>query len=813
MKRVYYSRRGSGPPNRARGDSFARAGGPGCLIRALAATALGLLSANADPTFSDANWISLNPSIPGANGQVSAAVADGSGNLYVAGSFSIIGDVVANRIAKWDGSSWTVLGSGMNNPIYALAVSGSDVYAGGDFTMAGGTAAYRVAKWNGSTWTPVGSGLNSTVRALAVSGSDLYAAGSFTTATNSGATVTVNCIAKWNGSSWTNLGSGISGSSPCVFALATAGSNVYAGGRFIAAGGTDAIGIARWDGGSWTNLASGMGGSYPNVYALTVSGSDLYAGGEFTKAGGGSSYCIAKWNGSGWASLGSGISGTLPRVYALTVSGSDVYAGGQFSYAGGGAANYVAKWNGVTGWSVLGLGMNNTVTALAMLGSDVCAGGSFTTAGGSAASMIAKWNGTSWTAWGSGMNAWVVALTVSGSNVYAGGDFTTAGPTAASSIAKWDGTHWWALGSGMGGNVEPYVYALAASGSNVYAGGKFMAAGGTAAPYIANWDGVNWKAVGLGMNDYVYALALAGSDLYAGGNFTRATNSGNVALTVNRVAKWDGSSWKALGSGINSYVYALALAGSDLYAGGSFTRATNSGNVAVTVNNIAKWDGSNWTALGSGVNGTVSALTALGGEVYAGGSFTTAGGGVANRIARWTGTSWTNLGSGMNSYVYALAISGNNLYAGGEFTMATNNDNVAVTVNHIAKWDGSSWSALGSGTSGGAAWVDALAVLGSDLYVGGAFATAGGKVSAYIAQAKLTPPLSILTDDARLGFSNRCFGFSLSGAAGNTVIVEGSTNAVDWRPLQTNTLGASPAYFSDPGSVNMARRFYRARLQ
>src|SRR6266566_1382460 len=40
-----------------------------------------------DPTFSDANWSSMNPSIPGADSTVLAAVVDGSGNLYISGDF------------------------------------------------------------------------------------------------------------------------------------------------------------------------------------------------------------------------------------------------------------------------------------------------------------------------------------------------------------------------------------------------------------------------------------------------------------------------------------------------------------------------------------------------------------------------------------------------------------------------------------------------------------------------------------------------------------------------------------------------------
>src|SRR5262245_31423531 len=101
-------------------------------------------------TFSDANWISINHSgIAGTDGQVFAAVVDASGNLYIGGDFIVAGNVVANRIAKWNGSTWTALGSGMNGRVRALAVLGSDLYAAGDFTTAGGVSANYIAKWNG----------------------------------------------------------------------------------------------------------------------------------------------------------------------------------------------------------------------------------------------------------------------------------------------------------------------------------------------------------------------------------------------------------------------------------------------------------------------------------------------------------------------------------------------------------------------------------------------------------------------------------------------------------------------------------------
>ena len=110
--------------------------------------------------------------------------------------------------------------------------------------------------------------------------------------------------------------------------------------------------------------------------------------------------------------------------------------------------------------------------------------------------------------------------------------------------------------------------------------------------------------------------------------------------------------WTNLGSGMNSDVWCLAYDGTNLYAGGTFT---NAGEVAA--NCVAKWNGFTWTNLGSGVTGTdtytsassVSDLVYDGTNLYACGVFTNAGGVAANRVAKWNGNSWTNLGSGMNS--------------------------------------------------------------------------------------------------------------------------------------------------------------------
>ena len=211
------------------------------------------------------------------------------------------------------------------------------------------------------------------------------------------------------------------------------------------------------------------------------------------------------------------------------------------------------------------------------------------------------------------------------------------------------------------------------------------------------------------------------------------------------------------------------------------------------------------------------ALAVSGGTLYAGGSFTTAGGSAANCIAQWNGSSWSALGSGMNGgdgfgpYVFALAVSGSTLYAGGDFTTAGGS-----AANYIAQWNGSSWSALGSGMGGGSyPDVVALAVSGSTLYAGGYFTTAGTNLSYYVAMANLAGsplPIAIITTNAAFGFTNGVFGFNVSGPSGSNVVIQASTNLQTWIPLQTNLLGSGLLYFGDSHSPTNRQRFYRAQL-
>jgi len=304
-------------------------------------------------------------------------------DLYVGGSFTSIGGLSANRIAKFDTltSSWSALGVGVNSDVYALAAVGTDLYVGGNFTTAGGSSANYIAKWDTltSTWSALTTGTNAYVRALAAIGMDLYIGGNFSIAGG----ITANCIVKFDTltSTWSSPGSG---TNSYVRALAVIGTDLYVGGNFVTAGGSSANYIAKWNGSAWSALTTGANSS---VYALAVIGTDLYVGGNFTLAGGiANTVYVAKWNGLAWSAL---TTGTNAYVLALTTDGTDLYVGGNFVTAGGSPANRIARFVILAStWSALRTGVNGDVYSLVSIGTNVYVGGNFTTAGGLAVGYI-----------------------------------------------------------------------------------------------------------------------------------------------------------------------------------------------------------------------------------------------------------------------------------------------------------------------------------------------------------------------------------------------------------------------------------------
>ena len=138
------------------------------------------------------------------------------------------------------------------------------------------------------------------------------------------------------------------------------------------------------------------------------------------------------------------------------------------------------------------------------------------------------------------------------------------------------------------------------------------------------------------------------------------------------LARWDGTSWTDVNGGVGSggpgdyqYVFALEPCGQDLFVGGNFSSAGG-----VPIEFIARYDGADWFALGSGVNGNVWDFAQDENTLFVTGEFGTAGGVLCNSIASWDGYEWSPLGSGLNDHAYSLGVFDDDLYVGGWFYLA-----------------------------------------------------------------------------------------------------------------------------------------------
>jgi trimeric autotransporter adhesin len=157
-----------------------------------------------------------------------------------------------------------------------------------------------------------------------------------------------------------------------------------------------------------------------------------------------------------------------------------------------------------------------------------------------------------------------------------------------------------------------------------------------------------------------------------------------------------------------------------LFVGGKFERANRK-----LANNIAVWDGTAWSTVGKGVDGEVKDICAVGKDIYVCGDFSYVNKGKndegieAYQIAKWNGTTWSALApKTVDRQIYALATDGKDLYIGGNFKKI----NDETETNAIAKWNGKKFVAMGGAFD---RYIWSMVFVGSKLYVGGYFAEFG----------------------------------------------------------------------------------------
>lgn len=663
---------------------------------------------------------------------------------------------------------WSALGLGVDQRVEDFVMfddgNGEALYVCGFFSNAGGQPSDRIAKWDGLSWSSLNVDFSGSPQALAVfddgNGPALFVAGSFSAVDGQ----PISSIVKWDGASWSGIGN-ISGSVRTLIVHDDgSGPALYAGGNIGGAGGQIANGVAKWDGAVWSALGSGLGGQATILQALDMAvfddgtGPALFVTGEFTTAGGAPAEYIAKWDGSSWSPVGGGLSltGTSLAVFD-DGTGPALYVGGFFGIAGGVSVSRIAKWDG-NSWSAVGSGVNGGIQSLAVFddgtGPVLYAAGHFTAAGGQPAEYIASWDGSSWSAPLPGLDSTVFSLGAfedgRGPVLYVGGLFTSAGGAPASNIAEYRRPlgEWSNIANGANDAVRLFQKADLGAGEQLFVGGDFSVIFGQSIRAIASFDGSQLSALGAGIGgpgSSVHSMVLhddgSGLALYVGGTFTESNGGPG-----NFVARWDGSQWSALGAGTNNTVLTLASVdhgdGPVLYAGGLFTQA--GGQAA---NRIARWNGSSWETVAGGACSNVRAMAVIGPNLIVGGDFTHVGGngcfgGInANHIARFNGAAWSALGLGTNGAVHSLLVrtndDGSALLVGGQFDTAG-----TVVANRVARWNGSNWFRVGAGFDNGIVHSLTLLDLGTDFGTGttptpvalGSFTTSEGRTVNQIAR-------------------------------------------------------------------------------
>ncbi len=661
--------------------------------------------------------------------------SNGSGG----GTWSDVGGGVAALQNEW----FEPVGALVAAPMGALV---DGVIVGGVFQEVGLPikAVPNLARWDGTSWSALGGGVNGPVRALAwLPDGSLAVGGGFVAAGGFGSSVKVNGVARWDGTSWSSLWDQPTAAYVSAMTVTPGGELVIAGGLGSINGAPPAT-VAMWNGSTWTPLGGIAPGSGSGVLALTWSSTlGIVAGGTFKNFGGSQANAVARWNGNAWVKIGSGLGGDNPSyndVYALaSLSNGNVIAAGFFQDTVGEVKNSVAHWDG-SSWRAMGdlqpsggYGYTIFTSLHAETGQSVIAGGNFTledrlSPGGTAVSSIARWRSTDvlggWSAMGPGTNDWIRAsISRSNGDLVVAGDFSSiAGvfsPRVATRRAS-DG-EWVSLGM----PAEAWmINALAETpDGTLYAGGTTLVEF-TPKPYLARWDPstgawvvMSTPAMGANAQSVSRLIALPNGHLVG----AYASSTGLIPAALHR---WDGTKWNimaklAVDIAILPNGSLLAFDGNQVHRWLGFTNkwVEHTLPLAPGTNNFSGWCMSVWPD----------------GQIAVGATFQN-GNSQSDGVYRWDGSGWWSVGGGVSfapgqsaGVSSICALPGGALIVGGAFDLAG-----AVPVSNLALWDGQQWSDMDGGLSdSGPATITPLQ--SGEIFVGGSFTRAGEHGAGYFA--------------------------------------------------------------------------------
>jgi len=554
---------------------------------------------------------------------------------------------------------------------------------------------------------------NGPVDALVVSGRTLYVGGHFTQVTpHTGPLLAVSA------SSGVRIPSFPSASDGAVTALLPDGrGGWFVGGQFDRLGGVACPNLAHV---TASMTVDRRFCPRPNdaIDALALDGSTLYAGGTFTRIGTARRAYLAALNAStgraaSWLPppIDDAVSGIAERNGVLYLLGDFGVVGGKHRFS---LAAVDIRTRRVTAWDPKapeGSHGQPVVDSIAATSGAIYVGGSFERVGGRPRSGLAALDPVTGRATGfvpSGKPWTVEALTVAGGRLYAGG-FTHTGGYLASYDAVTGKAAAWKPPVDAGG-----VNSLAVAGSRVYAGGArlqaFDAKTGRRVPWAPPAP-----------NQRVNALAAWGKTVVAGGTFTGAGGVTRDGLAALNLATGLPTSWhpRLTGShGLSPAVTALALSGSTVYAGGDFAGAGGKPRVEIAAVDAATGQATGWAPQITSDN-QVLAIGVGGSNVYFGGFGAASSYDTAGKLR------WNSPPGGISASVNAIAVIGGTVYLGGSFDVIGGANRHALVAVDARNGSTTSWNPRVS-ESDGDEEVNALALSGPTLYVGGGFESVGG---------------------------------------------------------------------------------------
>lgn len=544
-------------------------------------------------------------------------------------------------IYQWTGQAWQPIGVGDGTVYSLLAMPNGDLLAGGDFRTMGGTAAARVARFDGTAWHAVGG-----TQLASVGGGvrDLMRRANgdlVAVGILPLASAGMQKVIRFDGTNWLPMAGGPLGVHTSIEALELPNGDLVVA-SFT---GTPQGLLHRFDGTQWTTLATADSGI--TDLALAPNG-DLLVAGAFQTIGGITAPQLARFDGTAWHPAGSASGGSGDSIHCIhRLPGGELLLGGNQRQFAGIPAEGLVRWNGAVATPPTFGNVGGIQTVQVLGPNDYLVTGAVGALGGSPVHGVARGDGVTWTTFGSGpgVPAPAVAVRPNGELIAAGYQFVSGNPIVAQ-VNRWNGTTWLPLATADG----PIEAIVAMPNGDIVVGGGFATIAGVAARYLARWNGTTWAPVGNFLGASVTAmLVMRNGDLVVGGRRSGLANPPSPS----NLARFDGTTWTALGSGtsdpsdFSTYVYALAeLPNGDLVAGGVFPEMNGT-----TVGDIARWDGVAWHALAGGASSSFDAVYSLAvlpdGDLVAGGSFVTIGGQAAAGLARWDGSQWSELAGGI----------------------------------------------------------------------------------------------------------------------------------------------------------------------